>query len=526
VAAGRLQLPATVLATLVPPVLLFVLYLLGLSVNIPVMLGITIIMLLLIFVRVALMIRTVAAQNCSIADYASSLEASHTKRDALEAALRRQAFYDDLTGLPNRALFRDRVTQELEKTTRTGHSVALCFGDLDGFSAVNNTQGHALGDSVLVAVAELLSSIVRPGDTVARLGGDEFVVVMTDVTSLADATDFAHRIVSTLNQSIEIEHNRFELSISVGVAISNPDSTTPELTAQADAAMYEAKHAGKNTVAVFVPAMQAKLAQRLDISSGFRGALERHEFFLQYQPMHHLSTGRLVGFEALARWDNPTRGIVMPNQFINLAEESGFIIPLGADLLTQACTQAARWNAERVDPLVVWVNLSRRQLNCPDIIEQIASVLATHALPASQLGLEVTESALIDDPDHACSVLTQLRALGVRIAVDDFGTGYSSLSHIRQYPLDVLKIDKSFVNGLAAADPVSAALVQTIIRLATDLQLTTVAEGIETELQRETLTDMGCEFAQGYLFARPLDCYDADRLVGLPLPLPLPFLQG
>jgi diguanylate cyclase (GGDEF)-like protein len=510
---NKLQLIVASVAVLVPPVLLLTGYAIGASVNTPVLLSITIIALLLVFLRVMLMMGQLSKQNIDIANYAHTLEETHTRRDELEAALRRQAFYDDLTGLPNRALFKDRVAQELGKAQRSGKSVALCFGDLDGFATVNNTLGHARGDSVLIQAATMLSSIVRPGDTVARLGGDEFVVLMTDVENRASALDFAQRIVKALHQSIEVEHNRFELSISVGVALSTPQSTAEDIVAQADAAMYEAKDAGKNCVMAFEPEMQYKLVRRLEITNGFRGALDRNEFTLQYQPIYTLDGEVLDGFEALVRWNHPTIGALPPYEFIDLAEESGFIVPLGRHIFDQACQRAARWNRNVPQPLTVWVNLSRRQLTEPDLVIQIEAAMARHGALPHQIGLEVTENALISDPSQAASILNRLRRLGLKIAVDDFGTGYSSLGHLRQYPVDVLKIDRSFVKGLTDSDPASIALTQTIVQLAQNLHLDIVAEGIEDTTQRRALLEMGCTLGQGYLFSHPLDPAVADKLV-------------
>jgi diguanylate cyclase (GGDEF)-like protein len=492
---------------------LLIAYSLGLAVNIPVLLMITIVTMLLVFVRVRLLLSQMSKQNKAITAYARSLEKSHTTRDELEATLRHRAFYDELTGLPNRALFKDRVATELRRAERQETTVALCFGDLDGFAAVNNTLGHTQGDQVLIQVGELLSSIVRPGDTVARLGGDEFVVLMTDVLDVDSALAFAKRIVKVLHHTIEIDNNRFELSMSVGVTIASADQTAEELVTQADAAMYEAKDAGKNCVVAFEPSMQYKLVRRLELTSGFNGALDRNEFTLQYQPVYDLTTSSIVGLEALLRWDHPKLGPVSPEEFIVLAEETGYIVPLGRHVLDLACQRAAKWNRGASTTLPVWVNLSRRQLTEPDLVVQIEAALARHGTKPNLLGLEVTENSLTTDPDHAASILTRLRRLGVQIAVDDFGTGYSSLGHLRQYPVDALKIDRSFVSDLTDNDPAAVALTQTIVQLAQNLHLDIVAEGIENDAQRQALITLGCSYGQGYLFGQPLTPTQANEVV-------------
>jgi diguanylate cyclase (GGDEF)-like protein len=510
---SRVQLGAASLSALVPPSLLLIAYSLGLAVNIPVLLMITIVTMLLVFVRVRLLLSQMSKQNKAITAYARSLEKSHTTRDELEATLRHRAFYDELTGLPNRALFKDRVATELRRAERQETTVALCFGDLDGFAAVNNTLGHTQGDQVLIQVGELLSSIVRPGDTVARLGGDEFVVLMTDVLDVDSALAFAKRIVKVLHHTIEIDNNRFELSMSVGVTIASADQTAEELVTQADAAMYEAKDAGKNCVVAFEPSMQYKLVRRLELTSGFNGALDRNEFTLQYQPVYDLTTSSIVGLEALLRWDHPKLGPVSPEEFIVLAEETGYIVPLGRHVLDLACQRAAKWNRGASTTLPVWVNLSRRQLTEPDLVVQIEAALARHGTKPNLLGLEVTENSLTTDPDHAASILTRLRRLGVQIAVDDFGTGYSSLGHLRQYPVDALKIDRSFVSDLTDNDPAAVALTQTIVQLAQNLHLDIVAEGIENDAQRQALITLGCSYGQGYLFGQPLTPTQANEVV-------------
>ncbi len=317
------------------------------------------------------LLQQTTGQTTEIAVHARALEASHRQRDALEADLRHLAFHDELTGLANRALLHDRVEHALASAPRSGRSVALCFGDLDGFKTVNDTLGHHVGDSVLIRASRLLASIVRPGDTVARLGGDEFAVLMVDVERPESVVDFAHRIVSVLRNAPDFEGNQVGLSISVGVAYAEPGKTTEQLLSEADSAMYEAKEQGKNRVEVFQKSMRSRMLERLDLTNGFRWALGRSEFFLQYQPIISLSDNRLHGFEALVRWSHPSLGVVDPLRFIPIAEETGFIVPLGRWVLVEACEQLASWNRESDEELNLSVNLSRRQLMSPHLADEV-----------------------------------------------------------------------------------------------------------------------------------------------------------
>jgi diguanylate cyclase (GGDEF)-like protein len=391
--------------------------------------------------------------------------------------------------------------------------VALCFGDLDGFKTVNDTLGHNVGDSVLVRASRILSSIVRPGDTVARLGGDEFAVLMVDVEHPKAAVDFAHRIVSVLRDAPDFEGNQVGLSISVGVAYAESDKTTEELLSEADSAMYEAKEKGKNRVEVFQSSMRSRMLERLDLTNGFRWALGRSEFFLQYQPIVSLSDNKLRGFEALVRWSHPNLGEVAPLRFIPIAEETGFIVPLGRWVLIEACEQLAAWTTGSNSDLTLSVNLSRRQLISSHLADEVRTALAVSGIDPHRLMLEITETVLMEDPERAAQALSELRDMGIRIAVDDFGTGYSSLSHLQRFPLDVLKIDKSFIDPLVNKDPGSSALVTAIIGLAQSLGLDVIAEGIEHQSQLQRLVDLGCDQGQGYLMARPLNREAAESLI-------------
>ncbi len=510
---GTRRIPIVAFAGFIPPTILLVASEYKLDLNVPVMAGLCVAVYALIFLRMMWLIEQITGQTREIAEHARALEASHRKRDALEGDLRHLAFHDELTGLANRALLHDRVEHALTSAPRTGRTVALCFGDLDGFKTVNDTLGHHVGDSVLIRASRLLSSIVRPNDTVARLGGDEFAVLMVDVERPETVVDFAHRIVNVLRNAPDFEGNQVGLSISVGVAFAEPGKTTEQLLSEADSAMYEAKEQGKNRVEVFQSSMRSRMLERLDLTNGFRWALGRSEFFLQYQPIVSLSDNRLAGFEALVRWSHPSLGVVAPLRFIPIAEETGFIVPLGRWVLVEACEQLAAWSRETNQELDLSVNLSRRQLISPHLADEVETALALSGLDPHRLILEITESVLMEDPEQAAKALAQLRETGIRIAVDDFGTGYSSLSHLQRFPVDVLKIDKSFIDPLVNTDPASSALVTAIIGLAQSLGLDVIAEGIEHQSQLHRLVDLGCDQGQGFLMARPLDREAAESVI-------------
>jgi diguanylate cyclase (GGDEF)-like protein len=423
-----------------------------------------------------------------------------TERRRLEEELLRRTRLDPLTGLANRAHFRERVEAALLRTRRTGEVVGVLFLDLDDFKRVNDSFGHAEGDALLAAVADRLRRATRGCDTIARLGGDEFAVLLEDVRDGEGAV--AERVAEAFSRVIPLRGAEVLVTASIGVATSCPGLPADALMRNADVAMYEAKARGKGQYALFTPAMHAAVLVRLQLESELRAASAKGEFMLHYQPIVRLDTGEVVGAEALVRWQHPERGLVLPSGFVAFAEQAGIIVPLGRWVLREACRQAADW--QRPDaPVNITVNVSARQLQEPTLVDEVRAALADAGLPASRLSLEITESVLMEHTETTLATLHALKALGVRLALDDFGTGYSSLSCLDRFPIDILKIDRAFVDAVGddQADPVLARIV---LSLGETLGLTTVAEGIEHARQVDGLRALGCEFGQGYHFARPL----------------------
>jgi diguanylate cyclase (GGDEF)-like protein/PAS domain S-box-containing protein len=453
-----------------------------------------------------------------------------TRRKVLEEKLRHQAFHDSLTGLPNRALLLDRVETALVRRAHERRSLGLVLLDLDGFKAVNDSLGHLAGDELLRQVARRLMKCVRGGDSVARLGGDEFAILLQEMVNRGDARIVAERVLEALSQPFCVESKSLFVRTSIGIVVSSAgEHTAEELLRDADIAMYAAKAHGKNRFEIFQPGMRNELLERVSLESDLRNAIERDQLLLCYQPIVELATGRLKGMEALVRWAHPERGLVPPAEFIPLAEDSGLIVPIGRWVLREATRRVRGWQREfPLEPqLRVSVNVSGRQLEEPDLADDVARVLTELQLPASSLVLEITESVLTRQTPEVAETIERLRAYGVRLAIDDFGTGYSSLGYLQSFPINVLKIDRSFVARVAAG-PEESALPRAIIKLAHTLELDICAEGIEETEQLERLVALGCPHGQGYLFSPPVPPsaavdllrHDAARL-GVPASAPV-----
>jgi diguanylate cyclase (GGDEF)-like protein len=429
------------------------------------------------------------------------------------AQLRHQALHDGLTCLPNRVLALDRARQMLARARRNHVPVAALYVDLDGFKHVNDTFGHAAGDLLLRIVAERLRDVIRDVDTAARLGGDEFVVLLEDATAESGPRLVAHRLLESLRRPYDLGEEygqRSFVTASIGIAIGDRD-TADELLRDADIALYEAKSSGRNRYVTFERGMQTASKERLTLEMDLAEAVEEEQLFLLYQPTFDLNTERVVGVEALIRWEHPTRGLIAPDGFIPLAEQSGLIIPIGRWVLGEACRQAALWHAggHRIG---VAVNVSARQLDDDDLIEDVRDALATSRLAAGALTLEITETALMRDCEATARRLVALKQLGVRIAIDDFGTGYSSLAYLSQFPADCLKIDRSFVANISSSEAATA-LIHTFVQLGRALGVETLAEGIEDREQLETLQREHCDQGQGFLFSPPLDVAAIERFL-------------
>jgi diguanylate cyclase (GGDEF)-like protein len=426
--------------------------------------------------------------------------------------LRHQALHDSLTGLPNRALILDRIEQMLARARRTHVSVAALFLDLDNFKDINDSLGHSAGDQLLAAVAERLSGALREGDTVGRLGGDEFVVLLEGPSLAAGSEVVAKRILEALDAPFEIERSEVPLSVAASIGIAEGDrSSSEELLRDADIALYQAKAGGRRRAVIYASSMQHAVDQQRILAVDLHRALQAGQFFLLYQPSVELSTGMFTGVEALLRWNHPGRGVVQPDRFIPTLEASSLIIPVGQWVLAEACRQGARWHSQG-HRIVVSVNISAKQLERDGIIDDVRDALSASGFDPTMLILELTETYLMTDVDATVTRLKLLKTLGVRLAVDDFGTGYSTLAYLRQFPIDVLKIDQSFVSEIADSKA-STALVHTLVQLGKLLGLETMAEGIETDDQRQRLLAEGVDGGQGFFFARPLNVAAVDHLM-------------
>ena len=423
-----------------------------------------------------------------------------SERKSLEHRLTELAFSDELTGLANRARMRARITDALVATAGDETPVSLLFIDLDGFKAVNDSLGHAMGDLLLRQAADRLLDAVRPDDTVARLGGDEFAVLLPPCAELGGPREVGRRLLHVLEAPFLLGEAEITVSASIGVAVARPADDADSLVRDADLAMYRAKALGKGRVEVFEPEMYAHVLRKVELERELRGAIDRGELAVVYQPVVDMRTGRVVSVEALLRWESRIRGSIGPLEFVPFAEESGLIVPIGRWVLDQACRQVARWRRQGID-IRLSVNVSARQLQAPRLVESIATTLRAHQLEPRHLTIELTESVLIDDADRTVAKLQLIRDMGVGLAVDDFGTGWSSLSYLRVLPVDTVKIDRSFVAGLGHDQDV-ASLTRAIVRLAGDLGMAVIAEGVEEPGQAQQLAAMGATLAQGWLFAK------------------------
>jgi diguanylate cyclase (GGDEF)-like protein len=426
--------------------------------------------------------------------------------------LRHQALHDALTGLPNRVLALDRAEQMLARARRQNTLMAALYVDIDGFKHVNDSFGHAAGDELLRTVAARLKTVIRGADTAARLGGDEFIVLV-ESTMDAGPELVAERLLEALRRPYEVSGRmgrRLSLTASIGIC-SGVRGNADELLRDADLALYQAKANGRNCYALFESSMQAASQERLTLEMDLAEALEGNQLFLLYQPMFDLQSEAVTGVEALIRWAHPARGTIAPDEFIPIAEQSGLIVPIGRWVLGEACRQAAGWQREG-HPLEISVNVSARQLDADDLLDDVRAALAASGLDPALLTIEVTETTIMRDATATAARLRSLKDVGVRIAIDDFGTGYSSLGHLRQFPADILKIDRSFMGGVNDTKE-SAALIHTIIQLGEALGIDTLAEGIEEQVQLETLRSEQCRYGQGFLLSRPIEPAGVERLL-------------
>jgi len=432
-------------------------------------------------------------------------------RHRAEAQLRHSASHDALTGLPNRVLLMDRLSYAFEHARRhPGYHFALLYLDLDRFKVINDSLGHLFGDQVLIQAAQRLAKSLRLEDMIARLGGDEFVILLDGVSDLRDAVHIAERIQDSLREGIKVKDQVVFTTVSIGVVLSQADYKEPdEILRDADTALYQAKAQGKARYHIFDTALHQRALKLLRLETDLRYALEREEFRIFYQPIVELKSGQLRGFEALIRWQHPERGLLTPDEFLGLAEETGLIVPLGWWTFRQACHQAARW--QKHGDLSISVNVSNRQFLQPDLLPQINQILTETGLSPHQFCLEITETVILDE--NGFDILSKLKAIGVQLHLDDFGTGYSSLSLIHRAPIDMLKIDQHFIQTLTDETGEKSSTVRTILLLAQELGLHVVAEGIQTAAQATFLKALACEHGQGYLFSKPIDAATATALI-------------
>ena len=444
---------------------------------------------------------SVTTQHENVKDRASQLTQDLQQS---EERFRHLAYHDPLTGLPNRALLNDHGVRALGRARRGRNHVAILFIDLDRFKTINDSLGHSVGDALLQEVAQRIRRTVREFDTVARMGGDEFVVLLTDLADPTAAGSVAQHILESLSKVTVIEGHPLHVTPSIGLSLFPDDGNDfDELLKYADAAMYRAKENGRNGYQFFTSEINALAHGRLSVETGLRRALENHEFELHYQPQIAIDGGAVIGAEVLLRWRHPQRGLIMPDEFIPIAEDTGLIVPIGEWVLRTACAQFSEWQRRGLPPFRLAINLSARQLRQKNLPSVMRDILATYSINPADLELEITETSLMQNTDGATVALQELKSLGVKLSLDDFGTGYSSLSYLRRFPIDTLKIDRSFVRDIST-DPGDAVLVRAIIDLAHSLGMSTVAEGVETSDQLYFLRSHDCNFAQGYFIGKPL----------------------
>jgi diguanylate cyclase (GGDEF)-like protein len=438
------------------------------------------------------------------------------ERKRVEEQLSYSALHDALTNLPNRVLFKDRLRHAMERAKRNQEfQFAVFFLDLDRFKVVNDTRGHEIGDLLLIESGKRLEKCVRSVDTIARLGGDEFVVLLEDIKEPSDYLSVADRILHNLSQPSNFGDQKVFVSVSMGIVLSENHYEQPEeILRDADIAMYRAKTHGRAHYEVFDLTMRENVMTRLEMETDLWKAIENQEFIVHYQPILEMTNNHIVGFEALVRWQHPTRGLLMPGEFISIAEEIGLIVPLGYWVLEEACKQIRVWQQQyqSEQPLTINVNLSARQCAQVDLVDMIATILERTKLDPNHLKLELTESLIVEDSRTTAEMLTKLREIGVQIQIDDFGTGYSSLSILHDLPIDTLKIDRTFIQQLEGTNS-GMETVRMILSLAHSLGMKVVAEGVETDYQLSSLQSMSCEYAQGFLFAKPVNNMEADLLL-------------
>lgn len=455
----------------------------------------------------------VSARTSDLETANKKLREDLEERKRVEQSVRYMAHHDALTGLPNRTLFRDRLAHAMTQADRHNQVLAVMFLDLDRFKAINDTLGHNAGDQLLVVAADRLRACVRDGDTVARLGGDEFTVIVEDILEPQDAAVVAQKIIDTLSQPFHLQGHEVFISASVGITVyPHDDRETDNLLRNADAAMYQAKAFGRDNFQFYLPEMNVKAHERLRLESGLRRALERNEFELYYQPRVDLFSGSVIGAEALLRWRHPEMGLVLPKEFIPILDETGMINQVGEWALHQACSQNKMWQAMGLPPIRIAVNLSVRQFFQKDLALAVERALSQTALDPDYLELEITEDLLLEYNQTNTITLAKLKNLGVHISIDDFGTGYSSLSYLKRLPIDMLKIDQSFVRDIER-DADGKAIASAIIAMAASLRLTVIAEGVETHEQLAFLRAQGCNEIQGYSFSHPLTATDFEQLL-------------